>query len=349
MIDSIQIHNFRCFKELDLDGLKRVNVIVGRNASGKTSLLESIFLAAGASPEIVLRLRSWRGLGDRISISRDTTSYRSLWEDLFFSLEQERIISISLTGSPRNTRSVRIFYSQQATLTIPIGDDEIEAAGTEPITFEWRDNKGQLYTARPKLTPEGLNLGGSFPTMDSAFFASSLKPNPSETAARFSELSKRKMDSDLVGVLRSEFPLIENVSVEVSAGITMLYASIDKLHEKLPLAVVSEGINKLVSILAAIAKYSKGVIIVDEIDNGFHYEKLPSLWKILLEFSKKFNTQIFVSTHNRECLNALLPTLERNEDEFCMVRTEKLNGYCGARMFSGRDLRSAIAQEVEVR
>lgn len=46
MLKDLNITNYRCFKDLNIDGLSRVNLLVGRNNSGKTSLLEAIYLLA---------------------------------------------------------------------------------------------------------------------------------------------------------------------------------------------------------------------------------------------------------------------------------------------------------------
>ena len=42
MLRSLYLSNFRGFSEVKLNNLQRVNLIVGRNNSGKTSLLEAI-------------------------------------------------------------------------------------------------------------------------------------------------------------------------------------------------------------------------------------------------------------------------------------------------------------------
>lgn len=352
MLQSVQIENFRCFERFEVHGLTRVNVIVGPNSSGKTAFLEALFLAAGGSPEIVLRLRNWRGLGDGVKLSQDRRSYEILWQDFFFSLDQSRVISISMLGSAGHIRSVKVFYNPEASQsapTLPLDAPQPGVSDIVPITLEWRDSTGKILTAQPTLTEKGLNFGGSFPALPVAFFASTVKTNPAETADRFSSLSKRKKEKTLIDVFRSEFPYVEDLSVEINAGIPMLYASIDSLSEKLPIADVSGGANKLVSILTAIANFEQGIVLVDEIDNGFYYKRLSSVWRILLSFCRQFDTQIFVSTHNRECLAALSPILQDNEEEFCLIRTEKADGYCAARVFGGRDLKSAITQEVEVR
>ena len=43
-IKSIKLHNFRNYKKLSVSFSKKINIIYGRNAQGKTNLLESIYV-----------------------------------------------------------------------------------------------------------------------------------------------------------------------------------------------------------------------------------------------------------------------------------------------------------------
>ncbi len=52
MIHSVNITNFKCFRELSLSGFGRLNVIVGDNASGKTAFLEAIYLSQTGRPAV---------------------------------------------------------------------------------------------------------------------------------------------------------------------------------------------------------------------------------------------------------------------------------------------------------
>jgi AAA15 family ATPase/GTPase len=62
MLDSLYIKNFRLFKELKIEQLGRVNLIIGRNNSGKTGLLEALHLyAKNASPRTLYELIMERG------------------------------------------------------------------------------------------------------------------------------------------------------------------------------------------------------------------------------------------------------------------------------------------------
>ena len=42
MYKSFRVKNFRCFKDLQINDLGRVNLISGKNNTGKTALLEAM-------------------------------------------------------------------------------------------------------------------------------------------------------------------------------------------------------------------------------------------------------------------------------------------------------------------
>ena len=46
MIQSISIENFRCFDKTEIKGFQRMNLITGKNNSGKTCLLEALYFIA---------------------------------------------------------------------------------------------------------------------------------------------------------------------------------------------------------------------------------------------------------------------------------------------------------------
>ena len=61
MLDSLFVHNFRLFKKLEIERLSRVNLIVGKNNSGKSCFLEAVRIyLSDASPRVLLELISQR-------------------------------------------------------------------------------------------------------------------------------------------------------------------------------------------------------------------------------------------------------------------------------------------------
>src|ERR1017187_4633610 len=62
MISTLTIEGFRCFERLEMGALGRVNLIVGKNNSGKTSVLEALdLLSSGGDPAVLWALAEKRG------------------------------------------------------------------------------------------------------------------------------------------------------------------------------------------------------------------------------------------------------------------------------------------------
>jgi AAA15 family ATPase/GTPase len=113
--------------------------------------------------------------------------------------------------------------------------------------------------------------------------------------------------------------------------------------------LISGGVNKLLSILVGIASHANGTVLIDQFEDGFYFKKLPSIWKTIHKFAKENGTQLFATTHSQECLNALLPVLEANEEDFALVRASRLNNVPTLRVIDGKGFSSALSQEFELR
>lgn len=156
MVESIEIENFRGFREVTLRGLRRINVIVGRNASGKTALLESIYLTSGGQA-LTFKLKLWRGLGDRVEFSLDSTQLNSLWRDLFFRFQPSSSARISLKGSDDLTRSLEIKSVSAESRLISRGGKLTDIESLAPITFQWFKRKHPI-SGQIRPTVEGNQL-----------------------------------------------------------------------------------------------------------------------------------------------------------------------------------------------
>ena len=62
MIRGVTVRNFRGLRAVTLDGLARINVVVGDNGSGKTAFLEALLMAMSNSALLAFSLRQFRGL-----------------------------------------------------------------------------------------------------------------------------------------------------------------------------------------------------------------------------------------------------------------------------------------------
>src|ERR1035438_4074977 len=103
----------------------------------------------------------------------------------------------------------------------------------------------------------------------------------------------------------------------------MVFAELHEHNRKFPVGLVSDGVNKLLILLLGIAINKNGIILIDQIEDGFYFKRMASTWKVIDKFAKENGTQIFATTHSKECLDALLPVIEENEDDFALLRASR--------------------------
>lgn len=329
MVESIAIDNFRCFKTLGLHGLRSVNIVVGDSGSGKTALMEAVFLAASSNPQVPLTFRRWRGMGTQIQIKNTRASFEGLFRDLFFDLNADAPVAISLVGSENSTRGVRVFFKEEGGQLISVPDSTTQLTGAmRPVVFEWTDVNGNTQTSEVKFAiNEGKASLVMNPTLGSTachFFNSiSLFDSPTEPSDQFSQLSQAGQIGLIVDALKEIYP-INNLNLEIVAGTTVVCASIPGRSFKPPIPLLSAGATKLMNILLGIASAGAGgIVLIDEIENGFYFRSLPKIWETILKFSKTFSVQVFATTHSHECLSAAVPVIKDNESSFCYLRARR--------------------------
>ncbi|MCD6146065.1 MAG: AAA family ATPase [Methanosarcinales archaeon] len=61
MYKKLTINGFRGIKHLEVDDFRQVNLFVGKNNCGKTTILESLFLLTGpTNPQLPLKINGFR-------------------------------------------------------------------------------------------------------------------------------------------------------------------------------------------------------------------------------------------------------------------------------------------------
>ena len=133
MIRTIEISNFRCYKNVKLDNLARLNIIVGDNGSGKTALLEAIFLPLTTTTNIVQRYRGQRGWDGLLTGTRRRLE-DAMYGELFYKFDYHNPVQIQLHGDGLEARAF-------AMLRAP-GPD---GAPNGPVILQMRNADGATY------------------------------------------------------------------------------------------------------------------------------------------------------------------------------------------------------------
>jgi ABC-type lipoprotein export system ATPase subunit len=355
MVDSFTIENFRSFKEVKVERCGLINILVGDNGSGKTALLEALFLAAGVSPELTLRTRSWRGLEGRMSGTHEDI-HEALWADLFFKFQTSKPARIALKGARDHTRSVTVKLFPQGHLRVIAPTRKESGAPVRvvpdpsPIEFVWSIQGRGSFSVKPTFDGEKLNIPPVPEThVRGSFFAANRTAPGPEVSNHFSQLSRTFHEEEFIERFNALYPNIKDLSLEMSGGSTMLFARVDGLPQRIPLSLASGGMSKLAAILLAMPQQAGGIVLVDEIENGFYHKRMPQIWETLLDFARLYKCQLFVSSHSVECLAAAASLAAKNPGDFAVMRTVLESDGTKVRQFSGETFVDAIQEQIEVR
>jgi len=354
MISSFETKRFRGFEELKLEDLRLVNIVVGRSASGKTALLEGVRLALGGTPTIAWNSNSIRGLFLPFQPNPTREQFDSLWSPLFFDFDIEQAINFGITNSEGKKASLKIYFDKTnpTTPTLPgIPGMQTVMSTIIPLAFERTNFDNNSSILLGTINQQGhLQLDqGQELYPPAVFFSSTWQINTHEIAGWFSQLSITNQEKRLLNVVNLEFPEIVDLSVQAPSNVPVLYASVKPRSRKMPVSLISSGINKFIAVMMAILQFKGGAVIIDEIENGIYYAMFPSFWEAMYQFAKESNTQLFLSTHSWECLKAAVPLIEKKENDFCLIQISQANGSSHAQTIRGRDAAAAIESDIEVR
>lgn len=366
MLKSFKVENFKCFKNLALDDFSRFNIIVGKNAAGKTTLLEAIKIMLDGAPGSLPWLNSFRNIPIFIPQNPTAEQFRQQFTGFFHGFHHEipikmhtvdfnnRNAALSIYFDPKKAISIQPKIGFQQSASVPQPDtSSVSPTTVVPLAFDRMDFEGHrdipLITIQPGgqvFYQQGKSMG-----ISSGFITGTYIGYPSENATWLSTLSVQKRSKDVIEALRQHFSFIENVTVEAPfQGLPpLVYADIKNIPEKLPLSAVSAGISRIFTFIVAVVTYGKGVLLIDEIENGIFNDQYQLVWKSLIDLARQNNTQLFVSTHSNECLRAILPIMKDNEDDFTFLRAEHQNGNSSISRFDGKEMEAALANGAEIR
>jgi hypothetical protein len=344
MIDSFQVEKFRCFPRLELKDFGQFNIIVGDNASGKTALLEAIFFP-GSGIQLPVIYRNMRGMVAP-NFSPERELYKSLFNDLFYGFSEDPGIEIKITGSYDNLRKSKIFFSPAP--PPKEGTSHDNKITDKLFTVHTTDADNAQSIERFNLHGNA-EIAGSHKVANIAFITSSAVPNPVELAQRLSNLRKNNADGDFQKFIHKLFPEVSDLTPELTGGFGEVHCKAIGLSKRVPIALVSNGLNKVANVFALLASHTGGVVIIDEIENGIYHKKIPQLWESIIRLSGD-NVQSFISTHSLECLRAISPFLSKNPEKFRLIRTETDEaGNHSVKVFKGENFSAALETGTEVR
>ena len=337
-LTHIEIDGFRGLRRLALGPLGRVNVLVGGNNSGKTSVLEAIsILAKPTQPATWIDMIRWRDPG-----GMDESRLHSLcW--CFYRTAESSLESNALQDGSCRFRVEGDFALQQLKVAFqeisgePSLDDRKLAARLRAEIEEQLLNQtwkgGEIVH---EVLPKTRDLLFMHPVEYPAFrfweglpilnrqsnFPKSALQNldlPCEVLAAYSyqsntrqirALSAALVSEDglpLVSLLQQFDPDVQAVDIRSTMG---LRPAIYLKHARLglaPLSIFGDAMRRAVLLASTLSSLpAGGVLLMDEAEAGIHVGAQQRFFAWILQIAKQRQVQVFMTTHSLEALDALL-------------------------------------------
>jgi hypothetical protein len=369
MIESLHISGFKLFRDITLPRLGRLNLFVGENNTGKSCLLEAIRLYAGRSPvaDVLLaaaarspeELRLWDSDGlseEGVPVLHPVFGLFHRTDDVAKGIVIESIgdsspLRIGCLARPMVTDGAG--FGRYVPLTY---GEALLPEGVEMALVVFRGDRQVGLVTRQLLQ---TNLLAGDRAQDGERFlnddASSVAFLPAkglsdEKAATMWDALVQGPGQELVlGWLR-----ILDSQIQDLAYIGRKYGRLALLKTggqgRVPLQSVGDGLTKLFHIALAVASAPKGVLLIDEFENGLHWSVQEKLWLALAKAAGEFNVQIFCTTHSRDCIEGFAAAAkEAGPDGAAIYRLERKGDDILATDLPLINVAAAMREHVEVR
>ena len=290
---SIRVDSYRGIGGLNLTDLGRVNLIVGLNNAGKTSVLEAISLLTHQNDERALLDTICR----RGRVERDPPP---LW--LVEQLPRNVRISGHFDQVPDSVASVEFRVDTQPESDIEdqtsfLSKLNIESTygqhtqSTDVVFFEDRARRaqfqGQNWLCRSVIT--------------SPFSAD----YPDSLARANKESIERGTKRDIIDFIRGRVdPGVQNI--ELADQFHRFLVSHDGFVRAPDLGTFGDGMRRVFEIGLLCAGVRGGVLLIDEFENAIHTELLVEFTRLVRDLAVDLNVQVFLSTHSKEAIDAFV-------------------------------------------
>ena len=322
-----------------MQNIGQFNLIVGDNNVGKTSVLEALLI--DENPEVyrqhlmtvLFKFRQFTDITDSY-LSYFVCRNKPDWES-------GRTILFVL-GFPNETKSLSIEFKDKSQ----------------------HNERGQATSSRFHIADEVLRIVSSnnhYPEQYPIPYIPLFLAYEHKLTRLYSNYvgMETKLDDELVEHLKSIIPTIKSIKVNPFATANRdnapLFISRTDTETALPLGFFGDGAIKLFRILIEIAVHRGKRLMIDEIDAGVHIQNFHGFWKTILRFAAKLDVQLFMTTHNWECLEVFKEVLEEPEmQEFqaktrCFSLDELPNGAVSSYAYTFEEFEYAIENRIDPR
>jgi energy-coupling factor transporter ATP-binding protein EcfA2 len=334
LLQSFHIRSFRGLKNVSLENLGRINLLVGENNSGKTSILESLLMfgAPGVSRNW-LRILNARDVG----LSDDNIGEVVSW--LFpvigreRSDEREEIILEGVSDSRRE--SLRLKFQMETEVLenrgpqsgrySEIPEDSERTRKIAHLFAEWFSEadggkSGEMVfgSAERRMGPRFAHVFDDAIKHIRRLPVEFVKPH----AHRLGRMSVgaltnavwRQQKDLLVGVLQifdADITGVEMIDGPFEPSLVINHRKLGAM----PLHAFGDGLRKAVVVTGYALRAENGILLLDEAETALHVHAQDKFFLGLHELCDQLNVQVFMTTHSLDSVDAILRASKTREAE----------------------------------
>lgn len=337
MLQGIRLENFRCFKDLEVSGFGTINLIVGRNNTGKSCFLDALGILTHPN------LQSLLTTAHRRSPPIDGQAVE--WDNLLSLLRRE---STEESGLSRRTR---IVSPDGDSFELSLEPNPQALLGRSPFLLHCQNHLGQQWTfsendsGHAKLEPGSAGYTGA--TTPYVGWDSRAIQTMAQHWDQLVTLGRESLVVEWLQVLDPELRKIQFTKSAYEGKRQGIYLFRSNRTAPESLADQGDGLRRVLQIAIA-TQCAEKVLLIDELELGVHFSALNQIWKTLLTIARHQNLQLFLTTHSLDCLQALARVAR--DSDLNLVRAYRFRE-SGRHVvsYSGSDLLHAIKSESEVR
>ncbi|GAA7464412.1 AAA family ATPase [Helicobacter pylori] len=323
MIQSVRIKNFKTFKDTQIDGFTKLNIITGGNNVGKSNLLEALYCLVGKSMHPCANLTE---IYDNIRKEPLTTESKNL---IFYGLDTEEEIQIVTTLDNNQTLDLQIKFiasENQKVIESQIIPTAEQTQMSSQLNFTLKKNNEEIYNDHLNIAkipnfppiPNQSGYNRQFKNFEPSQLQKLLPFEsaviiPSDVAYRQAHMiqavskicSNNQLEEELNKHLNQFDNNIQSISFNTN---NQLKLKVKNIKEKVPLSVFGDGLKKYLHIVSAFMADNAKTIYIDEVENGLHFSRMKLLLRCVIDFinnNKDGNLQVFMTTHNQEFIEIL--------------------------------------------
>lgn len=315
MIESLSIQGYRTFSKYELSGLGRVNLLVGVNNSGKTSVLEALHLLTSRGDPTALWQVLWR-CGERIPSEPDPRRP-----------EFEADITHLFTGHSVKLGSKIRISAPEKSISFTVVERSLKESAATASGRPRLSSAFELHVSgnpEPYIAKFGLSPRGGIRTSD---LDTLYLPDMEDSRSRL--ITTDSMDGDDLTRLWDNVQLTTNEQLVLNA-LKILDCNIERIASQsgspyfynrgsrggfvvrqsnhsmpIPIGSLGEGVWRMLAMAISLTQCKDGVLLIDEIDTGLHYSIMADLWRLICSTAEALNVQVFATTHSYDCVKAL--------------------------------------------